>query len=190
LNLIPTVKVPKSDIKIGMLGISAQQDLAAFISSLEEQPFKISLQASAAMLFGSSDLDVKPNGVTVPVTLTGQATGPYDNQKVKLNYSSIQIGTYFDYTFAEKFTFFTGAAYNMGTSRIKVQGTYPIYGEDPSHVGAVVVNDIDDPLDMTQSFSRMKFELGARADWKAFYFQVNYTIATYGGLGLNIGYKL
>lgn len=190
LNLIPYVTVPDSDIKVAMVGLNLQQNLASFIEDLKDKPYGISLQGSYAYLFGNSDLYVRPEGVTVPVTLNGSTTGPYDNQKSKINYSSIQLGTYFDYTVAEKYTFFGGVAYNMGASRIQVLGTYPIYGEDPSHTGAVVADDIEDPIDIKQNFNRMKFELGARADWKRVYVQLNYNIATYGGLGINIGYKM
>jgi len=61
-------------------------------------------------------LSVKPEGVTVPLNLTGSYTCPYDNQESKIKYTSIQIGRYFDYTVAEKYTFFGGIAYNMGSN--------------------------------------------------------------------------
>ena len=190
VNFIPSVTVPDSDIKVAMVGLNFQQNMASFISSLKDKPYSVSLQGSYASLFGNSDLDVKPDGVTVPVTITGNASGPYDNQESKINYSSLQLGAYFDYTFVDKYTLFGGAAYNSGTSRIQVLGTYPIYAEDPSHTGAVVADDIEDPIDIKQNFNRMKFELGARADWNSIYIQLNYNIATYGGLGFNLGYKM
>lgn len=190
LNLIPYVTVPDSDIKVAMVGMNIQQNLASFIESFKEKPYSLSLQASYAYLFGNSDLNVKPEGVVVPVTITGNHTGPYDNQESKIKYSSLQFGTYFDYVLAEKYTFFGGVAYNMGTSRIQVLGTYPIYGEDPSNTGAVVAEDVEDPIDISNKFNRVKFELGARADWKSIYIQLNYNIATYGGIGINLGYKM
>jgi len=57
-------------------------------------------------------------------------------------------------------------------------------------VASVVADDVTDPLDMSDNFSRAKFEFGARADWNRFYVQLNYNVATYGGLGLNLGYKM
>lgn len=189
-NIIPPVTVPKTDMKVGLFGVSIQQDLATIVSSLENKPFGISIQGNASFLTGKSNLDVKPGDVYVPVTLNGSTTGPYDNQEIKINYSSIQLGTYFDYTVAKKYTFFGGAAYNMGTSNIKALGTYPVYASDPSGLTSVVGEDIDDPIDISESFDRVKFEIGARADWNSFYLQLNYNIATYGGVGFNLGYKL
>jgi hypothetical protein len=190
LNFIPYVTIPTSDLKVGMLGLSIQQDIAAFIKTLQDKPFGVSLQASATYLYGHSNLDVSPNGVYIPVTLYGSTTGPYDNQELNLIYSSINFGIYADYVIAKKYTFFAGAGYNLGSSRILLSGKYPVFKEDPSGGFAVVGADVVDPLDLKDQFSRSKIEIGARADWKRFYLQLNYNIATYGGLGLNLGYKM
>jgi hypothetical protein len=193
INFIPYVTVPTSDLKVGMLGVSIQQDLALFIEALKEKPLSISLQGSSALLYGNSELHVSPEGVTVPVTLNGSTPGPYDDQEVNIFYTSMQFGAYFDYTIAKKYTLFAGGAYNSGSSRLLVSGTYPIYAEDTSTpIGsvAVVASDVVDPIDIEDSFNRIKYEIGARADWKKFYLQVNYNIATYGGVGFNLGYKM
>ncbi len=191
LNAIPYVQVPTSDMMVGMLGLSLQQDLGFFIKALRDKPFSLSVQASLSGLYGNSQLDVKPNAVTVPfAVLTGHTTGPYDDQEINIFYTSINVGGYADYTIGKHFTIFAGSSYNMGMSRILVQGTYPIYTKDPSGYGAVVGEDIKDPIDMEDNFSRMKFELGARADWDRFFLQLNYNIADYGGVGLNLGYKM
>jgi len=190
VNFIPYVKIPTSDLKVGMLGISVQQDIALFIEGLKDKPFSISVQGSSALLYGNSKLDVKPDGVYVPVTLNGSTPGPYDTQEANIFYTSTQLGAYFDYTIAKRFTIFAGAAYNTGSSRLLVTGNYPIYAEDSSHIAAVVASDVVDPIDIEDSFNRTKYELGARADWKKFYLQLNYNIATYGGVGFNLGYKM
>jgi len=190
VNFIPYVKVPTSDMSVGMLGFSVQQDMSMFVKKLRETPLGFSLQASASALYGNAPLDVKPDGVTVPVTLTGSTSGPYDTQEVNIFYTSVNIGAYVDYTIAEKYTIFAGGGTNFGTSRIMVNGNYPIYTADPSGTGSVVADDIADPIDMSDSFSRTKFEIGARADWEKFYLQLNYNLATYGGIGLNLGYKM
>jgi len=190
VNFIPYVKVPTSDMNVGMLGFSAQQDISMFVKGLRDKPYGISLQGSASALYGNAPLDVQPGGVTVPVTLNGSTPGPYDTQEVNIFYTSINIGAYVDYTIAKKYTIFAGGGTNFGTSRIMVNGNYPIYTADPSGTGSVVADDITDPIDMSDSFSRTKFEIGARADWDRFYLQLNYNVATYGGVGLNLGYKM
>jgi len=189
-NFIPYVQVPKSDLMAGMMGITVQQDLAMFVKALKDSNFGVSLQAGGSYLHAGADLHVEPNGITSPVSVTGHTTGPYDNQKIVINYSSIHFGAYLDYTIKDKFTVFAGSGYNTGTSSIKVEGTFPIYSSDPTGTGSVQGDDINNPLDLEDSFSRLKFDIGARADFKRFYVQLNYNIATYGGLGLNLGYKM
>ncbi len=190
VNVIPYVQVPTSDLMVGMLGFSVQQDLAMFVNGLQGKNFAVSLQGSASGLYGNAALDVKPGAVTVPVTMTGSHPGPYDNQEINIFYTSINVGAYADYALTKSISLFAGGGVNMGSSRILVKGNYPVYTSDPSGNGSVVADDVTDPLDMSDSFSRAKFELGARADWNKFYVQLNYNISTYGGLGLNLGYKM
>lgn len=190
VHLIPYVQVPDSDIKVAMLGFNIQQDLSVFIKSLKESNFGISLQAGASYLYGDAKLDVKPDGIYSPVTISGNTTGPYDNQELNINYTSFIVGAYTDYQINKIFTVFAGAGFNLGTSNIDLTGTYPIYTADPTGTGSVVGEDIDDPLQLSGTYQRVKFDIGTRADFNKFFIQLNYNISTYGGLGLNLGYKL
>jgi len=189
-NAIPYINIPDSDLKVGMLGVGVQQDLAMFVKSLQDIPFDISIQASGAYLFGHSDLDIQPGGITSPVTITGSTPGPYDNQEININYTSFNLGAYVNYDLTEHFSVFAGAGFNAGSSNIKVTGTYPVYIAGPIGLGSVVADDVHDPLDISNTFSREKFEIGARGDWNRFFVQLNYNMASYGGFGLNLGYKM
>jgi len=190
VNVIPYITIPDSNFKVGMLGVGVQQDLAMFINSLQDKSFGISLQASGAYLYGHSDLEIQPGGIYTPVTITGSISGPYDNQEINIHYLSVNVAAYFDYDLSEHISFFAGAGINTGSSNIKVTGTYPVYVPDPIGLGSVVADDVYDPLDISSTFSREKFDLGVRGDWNKFYLQLNYNMATYGGLGLNVGYKM
>lgn len=190
VDFIPYFTIPSSDLSIGLIGIAIQQDLGMFIKSLDESPFGVSVQTGFSYLFGDADLHVEPDGIYSPVTPTGETTGPYDNQKFNIGYTSLNLGAYVDYDINEKFSVFAGAGYNLGGSSIELNGTYPVYTADPSGSGSVVAEDVDDPLDLSDSFSRSKFDIGARADFERFFIQVNYNMATYGGFGLNLGYKM
>ncbi len=190
LNFIPYVPVPDSDFKVGMVGMAVQQDLAMFVKSLRDKPFGISLQGSGAYLYGHSDLHIEPGGITSPISITMHTTGPYDNQEINIAYTSFNFGTYFNYNLGKHIDVFAGGGYNLGTSKIMVTGTYPVYVSDPTGMGSVVAEDIKDPLDINNSFSRTKLDFGVRGDWKRLFFQVNYSPNTYGGLGFNIGYKM
>ena len=190
VNFIPYISVPDSDLKIGMFGLSLQQDLAMFIKALQDKPLGISIQGGGAALYGGASLDVTPGGVTLPVTVSGSQAGPYDDQRVNIYYLSFNVGAYVDYTLKNRITFFAGYGLNTGKSRIQVSGRYPIYKSDPLNTTSVVAEDVVDPLDISNSFSRTKIEFGARVDFDRYYIQVNYNMADYGGLGINLGYKM
>ncbi len=189
-NFIPFISVPDSDIKVGMLGLSVQQDLAMFIKTLQGKSYGISLQGSGAYLHGNSHLEIKPDGITSPVTPTGQMTGPYDNQEVNIGYTSVNFAAYFDYNLSKHIDIFAGSGYNLGSSSIKLEGTYPVYVADPSGTGSVVGQDVDNPLHINNSFSRAKLDFGVRGDWNFLFFQINYSPDDYGGLGFVVGYKI
>ncbi len=189
-QFIPYITVPGSDFKVGMLGLGIQQDLALFIKSLRDKNYGISVQGGGSYLYGHSNLDIQPGEVYSPVTIDGNTTGPYDNQVIDIYYTSFNLAVYFNYDLTRHFSFFAGAGYNAGSVSILVKGTYPVYVADPTGSGSVVAEDIDDPLDISNTYDRQKYELGIRGDWSKFYVQVNYNIADYGGLGLNLGYKM
>ncbi len=190
VNFIPYLTIPDSDFKIGMIGIALQQDLAVFLKALQDKAYGISLQGSGTYLYGSSNLNIRPGQIYTPITPTGHLTGPYDNQKINIAYTSLCFSTYFDYNFGQHINLFAGAGFNLGSSNIKVEGTYPVYIADSAGMGSVVAEDVEDPLDIKNNFSRINMDFGIRGDWNHWFLQVNYNPVTYGGLGFNIGYKM
>ncbi len=189
INLIPYIKVPTTDMNIGMLGLSYQQDLSAFIEALDNKNYGLDIQGGYSLMYGHEKLSVKPDGVYIPVSVTLHQTGPYDDQKINIFYNSISLNIYGHYTLNNKFTFFAGTGLVSGTTNIKVLGRYPVYGEDPSHTGAVIGEDIDDPININENYSQMLMELGAQVEWKRILVQMKYNIAHYGGFGINLSYK-
>ena len=169
-------------------GINWQQNLSMFIPNLKDKPFTISSTIGYYSFYLRNQLDVQPDDVTVPYTLTGDAIGPYDNQELKMNFSSIYLSFQSTYTI-KKFTFWGTLAYNYGFSNIKVLGRYPIYGSDPTGTASVSLTDIDDPMDESDHYSRFKAAIGTRFDISRYYIQANYTIASYGGLGIALGIR-
>ena len=169
-------------------GITWQQNLSMFIPKLKESAFKISGNISYYSFYLRNKLEVQPDGVTVPYSLSGEPTGPYDNQELKMNYSSIYFGANLAYTI-KKFTLWGNIGYNLGTSRVRILGTYPIYGSDPTGNASVAVKDIDDPMDESDIYNILKGSLGVRFDFSRYYIQANYTIASYGGVGFALGVR-
>ncbi len=189
-NFIPYIPIPDSDFKIGMLGAGIQQDLALLVKSLQDQSYGISLQASGAYLYGHTNLDIRPGQIYTPVTITGQTAGPYDNQEIDISFTALNFAAYFDYDISSHINIFAGSGISLGSSHIMVKGTYPVYVADPVGFGAVVADDVNNPLDIQNTFSRSKLDFGIRGDWNRFFIQFNYSPSIYGGLGLKLGYKM
>ncbi len=190
LNFIPYVNLPDSDFKIGMIGLNYIQDLSVMFKSLKKKPFGLSVGIHGAYLFGHSALNIKPGGIYSPVTISGNLSGPYDNQTINISYLSYFLAIYPDYELNEHFSLFSGIGFNAGHAYIQVKGTYPVYASDPAGVGSVIAEDIEDPLNLFNTYFRVKIEMGIRGDWNRFYVQLNYNLASYGGLAVNLGYKL
>jgi hypothetical protein len=172
-------------------GLNWQQDLAFFLPPLRDKKLKITAGLGYYNFYLRNHLEVTPDGVTVPYGLDGEAAGPYDNQELKMNYSSIHVNGTVIYSI-KNITFWGGLGYNMGFSNVKILGTYPIYGSARTPAGevSVSVKDIDDPMDESVSYSRVKGFLGLRYDFEMLYLQANYTIGNYGGIGATIGIKI
>lgn len=166
--------------------ISWKQNISRFIDVLKSNHILVSSKVGYTHTYIGNVLDVKPGGVYIPYSLTGEATGPYDNQRIKMNYSQIYLDLMAEYSL-KQFTFWGGLGYNVGFSSVKILGTYPIYASDPTGNTSVSVTDIHDPMDLNGSFSRFKGVLGIRYDISRYYAQLNYTIASYGGLGFGLG---
>ncbi len=169
-------------------GLNWEQDLSLIIPPLQNKKLKATVGIGYYNFYLRNHLEVNPDGVTVPYSLDGEPTGPYDNQELKMKYSSIYFNATLAYSI-RNITIWGGTGYNIGFSNVKILGTYPIYSSDPSGNASVSLTDIDDPMDESDSFSRLRASLGARLDLDMLYFQTNYTIGAYGGLGIAIGIK-
>ena len=170
-------------------GVHWRQDLSLIIPPLKDKKIKLTAGAGYYHFYLRNQLEVKPEDVTVPYGLDGEPAGPYDNQELKMNYSSFYVDGNIIYTI-KNFTIWGGVGYNMGFSNVKILGTYPIYGSDPSGNASVTLTDIEDPMDESDSYSKLKETFGLRYDLETLYIQANYTIGGYGGLGVAIGIKI
>jgi len=178
-----------SDSLTAILGsINWTQGLTSLIPSLRDKPFQLSIMAGYYHFYVKALMDIKPEGVTVPYSLSGETTGPYDTQRLFINFSSFYTSLYTSYRI-KKLTLWAGVGYNMGFSRIQIVGNYPVYASDPTGTSSVVAEDVTDPMDESDSYARAKADFGIRFDLKRYYLQANYTLASYGGFGTTIGIR-
>jgi len=178
-----------SDSLIAVLGsISWTQGLTSLIPSFRDKPFQVSVMAGYYHFYVKALMNIKPEGVSVPLTLNGKTTGPYDTQRLLINFSSFYTSVYASYRI-KKITFWAGLGYNKGFSHIQIVGNYPVYASDPSGTASVVAEDVTDPMDESDSYARTKADFGIRLDIKRWYIQANYTLASYGGFGTTLGIR-
>ena len=85
---------------------------------------------------------------------------------------------------------FGGIGFVGGQSSLKLVGKYPIYTSDPTGSVSVVAEDVEDPLDIQDTYSQPFAEAGIRGDWKHFYVQLQGNLGIYSGGGLTVGYKI
>ncbi|MCD6366313.1 MAG: hypothetical protein J7L46_02105 [Bacteroidales bacterium] len=189
VGFIPWITIPKSDVRVVSYSLSVQQDLAWFIKELQDKPLSFSVIGGYYHFYTHANLDVQPQDVAFAMPFTNNATGPYDNQEVKISYNSLFVSCIVSYNI-KSFTFFGHVGYNSGTSHIQVLGNYPVYVKDPLGVSSLTLKDVSNPMDETDSYARMKFAGGFQFDLlNMFYVQANYTFANYGGFGAVVGFR-
>jgi|GEM_PF-2268345 len=189
LGFIPWITIPKSDVRVVLYSLSLQQNLAWFIKGLQDKPLSINVLGGYYHFYAHTNLDVQPKDVAFTMNYTNNATGPYDNQEIKIAYNSVFVSSIVSYTI-KNFTFFGLAGYNLGNSHIQVLGNYPVYVTDKSGTASMTLEDITDPMDETDTYERVKFAAGFQFDFlKMFYIQANYTMANYGGFGAVVGFR-
>ncbi len=187
-QVIPPVILPKSDVRAWLFGLNVQENLEGLLPFLEDLPFDLHGGGGFFLFHAHSDLDVKPESVKVNLPLTNDTKGPYDNQELKIVYTGFYATAYASAKI-NIFTPFVGLGFNTGTSSFDVLGTYPIYAKSPGNLAGVRAEDIEDPIQSADNYTRVKLEVGGRFDFGRFFGQASYTLADFGGLGGSLGVR-
>jgi len=188
VQVIPPVILPKSDIRVWLVGANFYENLEGIFPFMESLPFDLHFGGGLFLFRGSSDLDVKPGDVKVNLPITNDTKGPYDNQELKIGYTGF-YGTAYATMKMNVFTPFLGIGFNTGTSSFDVNGTYPVYAKSPGGFVGVRAEDIENPVSSSENYTRLKLEAGGRFDFGRFFAQASYTLADYGGLGGSLGIR-
>ena len=188
IRLIPPVYIPESDVRIWLAGPEMQLRLNALWPALESLPLDLHIQAGAYVMHARADLNVRPDDATVYLPLTSDAQGPYDDQRIRIDY----LG-YYAAAYAGKqlgiLSVFAGAGINRGHTAFRVLGTYPVFVTVPGALVGIRAKDLTDPVSSATAYSRVKVEVGGRLHLGRFYLQGAYTFAAYGGPSVGIGVR-
>ncbi len=189
IQFIPYVTVPQTQLKTGMLGLYIHKDLLALFGLEGNQSLGLSAVIGGSVIYAHADLDVKPGGIYSPVSITGQLTGPYDNQRLEVLYTSFRLGFSGAYFLSNRWTASLAASVDAGSMNIQLLGRYPVYATDPAGVGSVVATDVDDPLKISGFYTRLQIFPGIRYDARNFFFHLQYHVGSYGGPAVATGVK-
>lgn len=189
IGFIPPAPVPTTGLTVYMLKVAMQWNLGGLLGLLNPEKTEWVVNFNYAYGHGYDKLNVKPGNVYTTVTVSGHLAGPYDNQKLLIDYHSIGLSSYLVGHLSEKWRLFAGGGMTGGISSIRMIGRYPIYKSDASGTFAIVAEDVDDPLNITTSAAQWFVEGGIRAEWKRFYLQLQGDYGLYYGGGLQLGYK-
>ncbi len=188
LGFIPPLPIPTTGMTVYLLKGNAQWNLFSLLG-WESGRNEWSAGLQYAFFHGMSRLDVKPDNVYTYLTVTGNLSGPYDNQKLLIDYHSLSVSTYLAHHLGRRWKIFAGGGITGGISFIRMKGIYPVYSSDPTGNFSIVAEDVEDPLDISQEAAQWYLEGGIRADWKRFYLQLQGDYGQYYGGALQLGYK-
>ena len=186
LRILPKLHIADNKADIFSFGMNIQHNLKQFISPLKNLPVDFSFLVGFQKTYFNYYLDVKPDESRYEIKL--QDNGPYDNQVLKINTTSIPLQFIVSKSYLG-FNAYIGLGYNITNSNVSLIGKYPIYTTDPTNTMQILVEDIVDPFEYNQTHNELRFDIGLQYQIKIVKIFTNYTFAKYNafnfGLGIN-----
>ena len=189
LGFIPPAPVPTTRLTVYLLKGGLQWNIGELLGVLNPEKTEWVVNLNYAYGHGFEKLNVKPGSVYTAITVTGHLAGPYDNQKLLIDYHSVGASTFLVGHLSSSWRLFAGGGATGGISNIRMVGRYPIYKAEGTGTFAIVAEDVDDPLNITTSAAQWFVEGGIRAEWNRFYLQLQGDYGPYFGGALQLGYK-
>ncbi len=186
-NLLPNLHT-SNDAEYISYGVSLQHNLETSISAMKKWTIKFAISAAYQYTNIKYHLDIQPDASKIGLEL-GADNGPYDNQLMDVEISSIpiQLIAYRDFN---SLTLYGGIGYNFTTSAVALKGNFPMYITDPANILKVAVEDIEDPYKYDRSYNHFRFDLGLNYQIGFMKFKASYSLSEYQvfhfGLGVSI----
>jgi len=181
---LPPVNISENSTKISSVGANAQTTVLSLKSLSDDNTLHIDIIAG----FQFSKIAYKP-GIVPDETKTGISlqsnNGPYDEQSLNIYSYSLPLKIAFIQKIDEVYVF-GGGGYNFWSSKVAMDGKYPVYYADPSNTFKVVVKDFEDPFEYIQSNSSFSADIGLGYRFKRLGFISNYTFSKYGSLNIGV----
>ena len=187
---LPLVPVPTTDLKIFMLRGAFHFNLASKLDFIDAGKSAWDVAVAYAYFHGYSHLDVRPDGVVTLFNPTGNHNGPYDNQRLLVDYQSFSAATRYARYLGKHWQVFAGLNAVFGLSNLQLKGKYPVYLTDPLGGISITATDVEDPLDLRSSYGGVFVQTGLRADWSRWALLLQADLSQYSGLSFRLSYKL
>jgi len=169
-------------------GFNIQHNFEEFIPKLKEWPVKFALSMGYEYTEVEYYLEVEPDETKFGLEI-GDHNGPYDNQLINVDVTSIpmQLVAYHDFS---GLTLYGGIGYNVVNTNTALKGNFPVYVKDPTDSFKLSVNDISDPFAYSRDYSAFRFDLGLNYQIGFMKLMASYTYSKYQvfhfGLGVQI----
>jgi len=186
IRILPKLHLANNQADVFSIGGNIQHNLKQFIKSLHDFPVEFSFLIGLQKTYLNYYLDVKPDETRYEIKL--QNNGPYDNQVLKINTTSIPIQLIVSKNY-KGFDVYASIGYNITNSNVALIGRYPVYYTDPTNTMQILIEDIVDPFKYDQTHNEFRIDIGLQYQLRIFKVFTNYTLAKYNafnfGLGIN-----
>jgi len=183
-RILPKLHIANNQADVLSIGGDIQHNLKQFIKPLQDFPVEFNVLVGFQKTYFNYYLDVKPDETRYEIKL--QNNGPYDNQVLKINTTSIPIQFIISKNY-KGFDIYSGIGYNITNSDVSLIGNYPIYKSDPSHTMQILVEDVKNPFAYSQTHNEFRFDIGLQYQIKIFKIFTNYTFAKYSAFNFGVG---
>jgi len=183
-RILPKLQIADNKADVFSVGGNIQHNLKQFISPLKDFSVDFNFLIGFQKTYFNYYLDVKPDETRFEIKM--QDNGPYDNQVLKINTTSIpfQFIVSKDY---KGFNVYGSIGYNITNSNVSLIGKYPIYYSDPTNTMQILVEDIVDPFSYSQSHNEIRFDVGLQYQISIAKIIASYTFAKYNAFNLGLG---
>jgi len=185
-RILPKLHLADNQADVFSIGGSIQHNFKQFIKPLQDFPIEFSFLVGFQKTYLNYYLDIKPDETRYEINL--QENGPYDNQVLEINSTSIPIQLIASKNY-KGFDVYAGIGYNITNSNVALIGRYPVYYTDPSNTMQILVEDFIDPFEYEQTHNEIRVDIGLQYQIRIFKVFTNYTFAKYNafnfGLGIN-----
>ena len=187
VKFLPNVS-PSTNAELYFYGLNIQHNLDEFIPKIKEWPVQLAVSVGYEYSHLLYKLDISADEGKTGVVV-GPDNGPYDNQEMTLDITSIpmQLVAYHDFS---GLTLYGGIGYNLTTSDFALKGNYPVYVGDPTDFFKLTVTDITDPYSYSRKFNDFRLDVGLNYQIGFMKFMASYSLSKYQvfhmGLGVTI----